>query len=174
MYYSGNIGPNGAKGFPGPRGDQGLPGLRGRPGPPGPRGLGGCPLPSDNKLSRHIREVGHIFSTITELYNNFGLENQMSADEFYDYIMKKPSFDKDTVSDHLYSYESRVARNTESSTDCNGIPVIPGPVGDQGVTGLPGDDGIQGKPGLPGIYTHTYMYLCIIMYTICSNNYILC
>ena len=154
MYSSGDKGTDGVKGLPGPRGDQGLPGLRGRIGPPGPPGLGGCPLPSDNKLSRHIREVGHIFSTITELYNNFGLENQMSADEFYDYIMKKPSIVKDTLSGHLYRDESRVARSTESSTDCNGIPVIPGPVGDQGVSGPPGDDGIQGKPGLPGIYMH--------------------
>ena len=156
MYYSGNKGSNGAKGLPGPRGDQGLPGFRGRSGPPGPPGLGGCPLPSDNKLSRHIREMGHIVSTIAELYNSLGLENQMSADEFYDYIMKKPSFEKDTISDHLYSDESRVARNTDSSgsTNCSGTPVIPGPVGDQGVPGLPGDDGIKGKSGLPGIYVY--------------------
>ena len=164
MYSSGNKGPNGVRGLPGPRGDQGLPGIRGRMGPPGPPGLGGCPLPSD-KFSRHIREVGHIFSTITELYTSFGLENQMSADEFYDYVMKKRSIEKNTMSDHLYSDESRVTRSMESSTDCNGIPVIPGPVGDQGVPGLPGDDGIQGKPGLPGIWT--YMHVsninCIII-----------
>ena len=151
MYYSGSKGSNGAKGLPGPRGDQGLPGFRGRSGPPG---LGGCPLPSDNELSRRIREVGHIFSTTTELYNSLGLENEMTADEFYDYIMKKPSFEKDTVSDHLYNEESRVARSTESSTDCNGIPVIPGPLGVQGVPGPPGDDGIKGEAGLPGMYIH--------------------
>ena len=160
MYSSGNKGPNGAnKGLPGPRGDQGLPGIRGRTGPPGPPGLGGCPLPSDNELSRRTREVGHIFTTTTELYNTLGLENQMSADEFYDYIMKKPSIEKDTVSDHVYSDESRVARSTESSTDCNGIPVLPGPVGDQGVPGLPGDDGMKGEPGLPGMYICTYIHL---------------
>ena len=153
MYYSGNKGPNGAKGLPGPRGDQGLPGLRGRPGPPGPQGLGGCPLPNDNTLSRRIRKVGHIFTTTTELYNSLGLENQMSADEFYDYIMKKHSFEKDTISDH---YESRAARSTESSTECNGIPVIPGPVGDQGVPGLPGDDGVKGKAGLPGMRNYVH------------------
>ena len=157
MYYPGNKGPSGAIGLPGPRGDQGLPGLRGRIGPPGPPGLGGCPLPSDNALSRHIRKVGHIFTTTTELYNSLGLENQMSADEFYDYIMKKSSIKKDIVSDHLYNDESRFARSTESSTDCNGIPVIPGPVGDQGVPGLPGDDGVKGEPGLPGSYTCIYI-----------------
>ena len=155
--YSGNKGSNGVRGLPGPRGDQGLPGIRGRTGPPGPPGLGGCPLPSHKKLARHIREVGHIFSTITELYKNLGLENQMSADEFYDYIMKKPSIEKDTVSDHLYSDEIRVARSAESSTDCNGVPVIPGPVGDQGVPGLPGDDGVNGESGLPGICTYMHV-----------------
>ena len=151
----------------GPRGDQGLPGLCGRAGPPGPPGLGGCPLPSNDKLSRHIREVGHIFSTITELYNNFGLENQMSADEFYDYIMTKPSIVK---SGHLYSDESRVARSTKSSTDCNGISVIPGPVGDQGVPGPPGDNGIQGKPGLPGMWT--YMHISNINCTIMFHDHV--
>ena len=114
--------------------------------------------------------MGHIFTTATELYNSLGLENQMSANEFYDYIMKEPSFEKDTVSDHLYSDESRVARSTESSTDCNGIPVKPGPVGDQGVPGLPGDDGVKGKAGLPGIYIAMYIHvLYLYMYI---HNYV--
>ena len=135
--------------MPGPRGDQGPTGSRGKRGPPGPPGLGGCPLPTNNKLSRRIREVGHIFSTTSELYNSLGLEDQMSADEFYDYIMKN---EKDAVPVHLYSDENRAARSTESSTDCSGTLVIPGPKGEPGVPGLPGEDGIKGEAGIPGMY----------------------
>ena len=144
--------------MPGPRGDQGPTGLRGKPGPSGPPGLGGCPLPANNKLSRRIREVGHIFSTTSELYDSLGPENQMSADEFYDYIMKKK---EDAVPVHLYSDKNRAARSTESSTDCNGILVIPGPIGDPGVPGLPGDDGIKGEAGIPGMYRR----VCICRHT---------
>ena len=117
------------------------------PGPPGPPGLDGCPLPDDSELSRRIREVGHIFVTTTELYENLGTKSTMSADEFYNYIVKKSSLEKDSKPD---SDESRVARNTESSTDCNGITVVSGPRGDQGVPGLPGNDGMKGKSGISG------------------------
>ena len=141
---------DGARGLPGHRGDQGPTGLRGRPGPPGPPGLGGCLLQSDNKLSRRIREVGRIFSATTELYDSLELENQMSADEFYDYIMKKK---KDVVPNH-FSDKNRIIRSTESSTNCSGILVIPGPIGDKGVPGLPGDDGIKGEAGSSGMYIH--------------------
>ena len=135
--------------MPGSRGDQGFPGSRGKQGRPGPRGLAGCPLPDDDsELSRHIREVGYIFTTTTELYNNLGTENEMSADEFYDYIMDKSSFEKDT---ELDSDESRVARSTESSDDCDGVIVKSGPMGDQGVAGPPGNDGIKGESGIPGM-----------------------
>ena len=127
-----------------------MPGLRGKPGAPGPPGLDGCSIPHDNKLPRHIRELGHIFTTTTELYNGLGTENEMSADEFYDYIIKKSSFEKDT---ELHGDErSRDARSTESSTDCNGITVVSGPKGDQGVPGLPGNDGIKGETGIPGVF----------------------
>ena len=142
-------------GLPGPRGDQGSPGVRGKQGPPGPPGLGGCPLPSDEELSRHVREVGHIISTISEMYNSLGLENQMSADEFYDYVIHKRSIGKDTISDHN---DDRVARSTNSSTNFNGIPAIPGPVGDQGVPGRPGVFGTIGESGIPGIL---HMHTCI-------------
>ena len=145
---------NGARGLPGPRGDQGQTGLRGRPGPPGPPGLGGCPLQSDNKLARQIREVGHVFSATTELYDSLGLENQMSADEFYDYIMKNK---KDAIP-NLFSDKNRIGRSTESSTNCNGILVIPGPIGDKGAPGLPGDDGIKGEAGLSGMCIHVQIF----------------
>ena len=151
FYTTGDKGINGTKGLPGPRGDQGFPGLRGKPGPPGPPGLGGCPLPSEKELPRHIREVEHILSTIAELYNNLGVEKQMSGDEFYDYIMKKPIHEKDGVSDHLYRDERRVTRSTKSSTDCSGILVIPGPKGCPGIPGLPGGNGRKGLPGVPGM-----------------------
>ena len=88
----------------------------------------------------------------------------MSADEFYDYIVKKSSLEKDSKPD---SDESRVARSTESSTDCNDIPVVSGPKGDQGVPGLPGNDGINGKAGIPG----TPIMLCINSYFISSSMY---
>ena len=127
-----------------------MPGVRGKAGPPGPPGLAGCPLPDDTELSRRIREVGHIFATTTELYNSLGIDNKMSADEFYDFIMKRPSFEKDAVPNLS---DSRVDRNTESSTDCNGITVVSGPKGDQGVPGIPGNDGLEGKSGIPGMYT---------------------
>ena len=155
MCYLGSRGLRGHRGLPGPRGDQGVPGLCGRPGPPGPPGLGGCPLPDNKKLPRHVREMGHIISTTTELYNSLGIENQMSADEFYDHIMEN-SFKEDSLSDHFYHGGSRVARNTESTANCSGIVVIPGPKGEQGVSGPPGSDGIRGESGLPG------MCMCII------------
>ena len=150
--------------MPGPRGERGLKGFRGLPGPPGPQGLGGCPLPDDSKLSRRVREVGHIFATTTELYSNFGAENKMSADEFYDYITKGSFYEEGTVPNLS---ESRDARSTESSTECNGIVVVSGPKGDQGVPGLPGNDGINGKAGIPG----TPIMLCINSYSISSSMY---
>ena len=143
-------GPNGAKGLPGPRGDQGSPGLRGLPGPPGPPGLDGCPLPDDDELACRIREVGHIFATTAELYNSLDAENKMSADEFYNYIAKGPFNEEGTVPSLLEDDDSRVARSTESSTECNGVAVVSGPRGDQGITGLPGNDGIMGEGGIPG------------------------
>ena len=155
FYCLGKRGPNGAPGLRGPIGNQGVPGPPGRPGPPGPPGLAGCPLPKNNKLSRRIREVGHIFSSTTELYNSLGIENQMSADEFYDYIMEGP---KNTVPNYLYSDDSRAARSTESSTDCNGIEVIPGPKGSPGVSGVPGNDGTKGESGIPGTLIIRIMY----------------
>ena len=138
--------------MPGPRGDQGLPGAYGRPGPPGPPGLSGCPLPDDEELARRIREVGHIFMTTTELYNSLDAENKMSADKLYDYITKRPFYEEDTVPNLSEGDDSRVARNTEASTDeCDGTAVVSGPKGDQGVTGLPGNDGIRGEAGIPGM-----------------------
>ena len=128
-------------------GDQGSSGLRGKQGPPGPPGLGGCPLPDDSELSRRIREIGHIFVTTTELYDNFGKESTMSADEFYDHIIKTPSFENTEP----HGDGSRVAKSTESSTECNGIAVVSGPKGDQGVPGLPGNNGMKGESGIPGI-----------------------
>ena len=150
--------------MPGPRGDQGSPGVHGLSGPPGPPGLDGCPLPDDSELSRRIREVGHIVATTAELYYNFGVENKMSADEFYDYITKRPHYDEGRVPNLSDSDESRDARSTESSAECNGIAVVSGPRGDQGVPGLPGNDGINGEAGIPGAYV-----LNIIM---CLQNYI--
>ena len=144
--------------MPGPRGDRGFPGIRGTPGPPGPPGLDGCPLPSEEELPRHIREVGDILSTITKLYNNLGLIDQMSADKFYDYIMKRPSHKKDAVSNYLDSDKRRIARSIKSSNDCCGILVVPGPPGNKGVKGLPGEHGRKGLPGVPGMIctnTHT-------------------
>ena len=148
-------GPNGAKGLPGPRGDQGSPGVHGLPGPPGPPGLDGCPLPDDDdELTRRIREVGHIFATTAELYNSLDAKNKISADEFYDYVAKRPFYiyEKDTVSNLSDSDDSRsrVARGTENSTECNGIGVVSGPKGNQGVPGLPGNDGVMGEAGIPG------------------------
>jgi len=152
--YSGRRGLRGARGLPGANGERGFPGVRGGPGPPGPPGLGGCPLPDDVRFPRHLREVGHIISTTTELYNSLGIENQMSANEFYDYIMETASSKEDTkpkTSDYIYSDESRVTRSTESSTDCNGVTIISGPKGDQGIPGLPGYTGRKGESGIPGI-----------------------
>ena len=148
-----------------------MPGVRGKEGPPGPPGLAGCPLPDDTELSRRIREVGHIFATTTELYNSLRIDNRISADEFYDFIIKRSSFEKDTEPNLSDSDGSRVDRNTESSTDCNGITVVSGPKGDQGVPGLPGNNGLEGKSGIPGMYTYTYMYMYIIHFTYIHVHY---
>ena len=82
------------------------------------------------------------------MYENLGTKSTMSADEFYNYIVKKSSLGKDSETD---GDESRAARSTESSTDCNGIAVVSGPKGDQGVPGLPGNDGMKGKSGISGM-----------------------
>ena len=84
------------------------------------------------------------------MYNNFGGENKMSADKFYDYITKQPHYEEGREPNLSDSDESRAARSTESSTECNGIAVVSGPRGDQGVSGLPGKDGINGEAGIPG------------------------
>ena len=83
----------------------------------------------------------------------------MPADEFYDYIAERPYYEEGRVPNLSDSDESRAARNTESSTECNGIPVVTGPRGDQGVPGSPGNDGINGETGIPGIPVALYSTL---------------
>lgn len=151
----GNRGLKGTFGLPGSLGDHGLPGVHGEQGPPGPPGLGGCPLPkfNDTKLSRRMREIGHIISTTTRMYNAFGFENQMSAEEFYDYILKKAAIKNDAVPNNLHNKnmnENRVTRSTEPSTACSGVLMKPGPKGNKGLPGVANDPGMMGESGIPG------------------------
>jgi len=142
----GTQGSRGAPGFTGPAGYQGVPGIQGDPGPPGPPGPTGCQLPENAKLRRRMTTLGHIITTATELYNDL---DEKSAENFYDYLIKRATT-KEKIEKH--EHEDRVTRNAyyTSSADCEGVIIIHGSKGDDGLTGYPGDKGVQGNPGVPG------------------------
>jgi len=143
--FTGKQGSMGAPGLTGPAGDQGVPGVRGGRGPPGPPGPTGCPLPENAKLRRRMTTLGHIITTATDIYNNLDTK---SAENFYDYLVKRASTKEKTVK----AKHDRVTRNAyyTSSADCEGIIIIPGSKGEAGPTGYPGYDGVQGNSGIPG------------------------
>ena len=149
---TGKTGSTGAPGLTGPAGEQGVPGARGDSGPPGPPGPTGCSLPENAKLRRHMTTLGHIITRATELYNNLDTK---SAENFYDYLIKKADTKKQTAS-AKNEHKERETRNAYymNTADCEGVIVIPGSKGDAGSAGYPGNDGTQGYPGIPGKYNY--------------------
>ena len=176
MYAVGSRGIRGFNGLSGAPGDQGLPGRRGPPGPVGPPGLGGCPQP-DHELVRRALELGYITEVTKELY--YGSSNKQykkSVQRFHNHlvnkIMEQKKEFKKVKSQHQEASQisngvdhNRFTRQMKSSLDelressfeCGGVPILPGPQGDDGVRGPPGMPGENGIPGRPGKYLHAYL-----------------
>ena len=175
MYSVGSRGSRGYDGLSGAPGDQGPPGRRGQPGPVGPPGLGGCPVP-DHEMTRRAVELGYITEVTKELY--YGSSNKQykkSVRRFHNHLVNKIMEHKKEFKKVMSSQETvsqvnsgvdhnRLTRQTEysdelrareSSIECGGVPVLPGPNGEDGVRGPPGMPGQNGIPGRPGKELYT-------------------
>jgi len=139
----GSVGLSGVSGDPGPLGDRGLPGQM------GPPGLRGCPLPKDEKIKRRMVELGYITEVIEDIYyNSPDKQYKESVRKFHNHLVNEFMQHKKDIKHGIHD---RVNREVESSIDCGGVPVIPGPTGEAGEPGLPGASGQSGIPGRPGI-----------------------
>ena len=149
---TGNRGYPGTDGVAGLPGDQGLPGPPGRPGPAGPPGLAGCASPNDERVSRRMAELGHIITTTTQLYNSIDVKHEMSAEQFYSYLVTYNNKDRTMsgqghISDGKFIPNNRTVRDAE---ECNEVLMFPGSKGETGLKGQPGKDGTIGNSGVPG------------------------
>ena len=171
MSTVGSRGPRGFNGLNGPPGDQGTPGLRGPPGPAGPPGLGGCPSP-DHEMTHRALELGYITEVTEELYyGSSDRQYKRSVRKFHNHMVTKIMEHKEELKKVMSSQQeasqlsdgvdqSRPTRETdysdemrESSIECGGVPIFPGPKGEQGVRGPPGIPGQNGMPGRAGVVT---------------------
>ena len=162
----------------GASGDQGPPGSRGPPGSVGPPGLGGCPVP-DHEMTRRALELGYITEITKELYHgSSNKQYKKSVRRFHNHLVNKimehkKEFKKVVPSQQTTSQvnsgvdHNRFTRQAEysaelreSSIECGGVPILPGPKGEAGVRGPPGIPGQNGIPGRSGKYNIvTYLYL---------------
>lgn len=147
--YIGQRGFQGFDGLDGIPGDPGPVGDPGRPGRMGPPGLGGCPLPKH--ATRRMIELGYI-TEITEdiYYNSLNEKYKESVRTFHNHLVKEFMQHKEHMELASHKAHSRVGRQTKSSADCGGVPVVPGPKGEAGVPGLAGGPGQSGIPGRSG------------------------
>ena len=150
---TGQRGYHGFDGLDGESGDHGPVGSPGLPGRIGPPGLGGCPLPKH--ATRRMIELGYM-TEITEdiYYSSPNDQHKESVRKFHNHLVNEFMQHKREVESSNQEIYYRVNRQTESSADCRGVPLIPGPKGDPGVPGLPGALGQSGIPGRPG--SHVY------------------
>ena len=142
--FQGYDGLDGAPGDPGPAGSPGLPG---RIGPPG---LGGCPLPKH--ATRRMIELGYMTEVIEDMYyNSPDKQYKENVRIFHNHLVSEfMQHKRDIELSNQEIHNSRVSRQVESSVDCRGVPVIPGPKGEPGIPGLSGAPGQSGIPGRPG------------------------
>lgn len=151
MKIAGQRGFQGFDGLDGPPGDPGPVGDRGLPGPMGPPGLGGCPLPKH--ATRRMIELGYITEVTEDMYyNSPSGQYKESVRTFHNHLVKELMRHKKDVELSNYGIHSRANRQAESSTDCGGVPLIPGSKGEAGVPGIVGAPGQSGIPGRPGIF----------------------
>jgi len=151
---TGDVGYPGADGIAGLPGDQGLPGLPGRPGPPGPPGLAGCVSPNDKRISRRMAELRHIITTTTQLYNSIDVNHEMSAEQFYNYLVTYDNRDHTMLTQGQtklnggeFVSNNRIVRD---AAKCNSVLTFSGSKGETGLKGQPGRDGTIGNSGIPG------------------------
>ena len=154
-------------------GNQGPPGRRGQPGSVGPSGLGGCPVP-DHEMIRRASELGYITEVTKELYHGSSdIQFKKSVRRFHNHLVNKIMDHKKEFKNFMSSQQTasqqtasqvdsgvdhnRFTRQTkssdelrESSFECGGIPILPGPKGEDGVRGPPGVASQNGIPGRPG------------------------
>ena len=168
MYSVGSRGSRGYDGLSGVPSDQGPPGRRGQPGPVGPPGLGGCPVP-DHEMTRRALELGYVTEITKELYyGSSDKQYKKSVRRFHNHLVNKimehkKEFEKAMSSQQTASQvnsrvdHNRLTRQTEysdelreSSFECGGVLVLPGPKGETGVRGSPGLTGENGMPGRSG------------------------
>ena len=164
----GSKGPRGFDGLNGTPGDHGPPGVRGRQGPVGPPGLGGCPA-VDHEMARRAVELGYITEVTKELYyGSSDREYKRSIRNFHNHMVTKimehkkelkkaMSTQQETSQFNSGVDQNRFTRQTDysdelrqSSIECGGVPLLPGPKGEPGVRGSPGMPGQNGLPGRPG------------------------
>jgi len=98
-----------------------------------------------------MAELGHIIKTTTQLYNSIDVNHEMSAEQFYKYLVTYSSHNHMvptySVPQHFYASNSRMIRGAK---ECNKILTFAGSKGETGLKGLPGKDGQMGNYGVPG------------------------
>ena len=134
---------DGAPGDPGPIGNPGP------SGPTGPPGLGGCPLPKH--ATRRMIKLGYITKITKDIYYNSPNKHyKESVRKFHNRLVEEFMQHKKDIELSSHDIYNRVNRQSESSINCGGVPLLPGPKGETGVSGLVGLPGQSGIPGRPG------------------------
>ena len=136
-------------------------------------------------MARRAVELGYITEVTEELYHGSSDQQyKRSVKHFHNHLIKKITQHKEEIQKVMSSQEasqdnSKVdhrkftrqtdssAETRESSIECGGIPISPGPKGDAGVRGPPGMPGENGTPGRPGKTTDLFM--CFIDYCSCRH-----
>ena len=125
-------------------------------------------------MTHRALELGYITDVTKELYyGSSDREYKKSIQRFHNHLVNKIMKHKEELMSSQQTdsrindgfEHSRLTRQAkfpdelrESSFECGGVPILPGPKGNDGVRGPPGMPGGNGIPGRPGKYT-SYLYL---------------
>ena len=121
-------------------------------------------------MTHRALELGHITEVTKELYyGSSDKQYKKSIQKFHNHLVNKIiEHKKELMSSEQTDSQindgfehSRLTRQTkfsdelrESSFECGGVPILPGPKGNDGVRGPPGRPGGNGIHGRPGKYTY--------------------
>jgi len=99
-----------------------------------------------------MAELRHIVTTTTQLYNSFGVSHEMSAEQFYNYLVTYDNKDHSvlTLPGQGHINGGKFISNNRNVRDAARCNAFPGSKGETGLKGQPGRDGMIGNSGVPG------------------------
>ena len=119
-------------------------------------------------MTRRALELGYITKVTKDLYyGSSDKQYKKSARRFHNHLVnkimehKKEFMSSQQIDSRIndgfeHNRLTRQAKSSEelreSSFDCGGVPILPGPKGNDGVRGPPGISGRNGISGRPGKY----------------------